>query len=745
MKILYCACIALVLFIVLAVLPAAAATYNATIITQGATVFVGESGLNISGAAMSFNTDPATIAWFPSTAQPTATTPEMTIVLTPPTNISFYVNPADFATRTGNWYCWTWTSSIALYQAPLAFTVADPQLDLKIWDLDQGNDVTGQSVPSGERLTFRLETNGYLVANPSMRPYILQPSWASMSDGSYYGFDPATGFPLPKTAEGFIDIKVKTDQGNILYALYNATGGQAVPLFGMWVNTNPWYWGNTTSGSSLGYYWNTNTLDGIGQKVYPPGTYTVTAEFNLNGIKDNYQNNGADYAGKTVSEARTITLVADTVKIEANKDTVVRRNPFSVTITGRPSTFYWVWVKGTGSMSGGVDDQPPYIPLNQAGVYLGTLYSNYTPQNKGQNISVGHPSTPPGYNYWAMIKTNANGLRTVEFSTSNQTKLQTYTIRVENYSSGEYKSDEVNMKVENGAVTLGAAGNQKYDIGEEIQFSGTNTVNAITYLFLSGPGLPPEGAQLQSTDPRNTAVVNGVASTFAQAAVLSDNTWGWQWQTDGISLVPGLYTIVASTEPVDALHLANASSYASILIVVKNQSIENFIPLYPGWNFVSTPKKLLIGYDTANIFSTVDTAAHSIFFYNASEQRWHSMTIDEKVRPLDGIWIYSNNPTIVTITFDTNSTQTPPSKSLAAGWNAIGFSDTTPTLARDALISVQNKWAILIGYNPLQQKYETSIIKGATDSSHGDQLNMYPTKGYWVYMTEAGEIASIGL
>jgi hypothetical protein len=176
---------------------------------------------------------------------------------------------------------------------------------------------------------------------------------------------------------------------------------------------------------------------------------------------------------------------------------------------------------------------------------------------------------------------------------------------------------------------------------------------------------------------------------------------------------------------------------------VKNQSVENFIPLYKGWNFVSTPKKLHGNDTAANIFSNVDTAGHSIFLYNASEQSWHSMTV-EKVRPLDGIWIYSNTTTIVPVIFDTNPTQTLPTKSLEKGWNAIGFSDTTPTLTRNALISVQNKWAILIGYNPLQQRYETSIIKGATDSSHGDQLNMYPAKGYWVYMTGAGEIAAIG-
>ena len=87
-------------------------------------------------------------------------------------------------------------------------------------------------------------------------------------------------------------------------------------------------------------------------------------------MKDNYKNAGADYTGKTVSAAGTVTLVSDSVKIEANKDSVVRSKPFSVTVTGKPSTTYYVWVKGTNSMNGGYDDQPPMVNINQEKVYI---------------------------------------------------------------------------------------------------------------------------------------------------------------------------------------------------------------------------------------------------------------------------------------------------------------------------------------------------------------------------------------
>ena len=98
------------------------------------------------------------------------------------------------------------------------------------------------------------------------------------------------------------------------------------------------------------------------------GTYTISAESNLNNMKDNYKSGGADYTGKTVSQAYTVTLVSDTVKIEANKDSVVRSKSFSVTVTGKPTTYYYVWVKGNAPSPVGYDDQPPMVVPNQQSI-----------------------------------------------------------------------------------------------------------------------------------------------------------------------------------------------------------------------------------------------------------------------------------------------------------------------------------------------------------------------------------------
>ncbi len=54
------------------------------------------------------------------------------------------------------------------------------------------------------------------------------------------------------------------------------------------------------------------------------------------------------------------------------------------------------------------------------------------------------------------------------FTTDNMTKAQQYTIRVEQNFGGQFKSDEVQVKVEKGAVTIVAARPQ-YSSGEVVQ------------------------------------------------------------------------------------------------------------------------------------------------------------------------------------------------------------------------------------------------------------------------------------
>ncbi len=167
------------------------------------------------------------------------------------------------------------------------------------------------------------------------------------------------------------------------------------------------------------------------------------------------------------------------------------------------------------------------------------------------------------------------------------------------------------------------------------------------------------------------------------------------------------------------------------------------INLYTGWNFVSTPKALADGHNTAGVvFSGVSTGGHSIFTYDAGTMMWYAMTTNTTVKPLDGIWIYSTAPVSVSLTYKNDPLATPPTRDLYTGWNAIGFTDVNPASAKDTLQSVQSQWTQLIGFNGASQIYETSIIKGGS-GSHADTNPMNPFKGYWLFMNAPGTLAAI--
>ncbi|MDO9323869.1 MAG: MEMAR_RS02690 family S-layer glycoprotein, partial [Methanoregula sp.] len=308
---------------------------------------------------------------------------------------------------------------------------------------------------------------------------------------------------------------------------------------------------------------------------------------------------GADYTGKTVSPVGTITLVSDSVKIEANKDSVVRSKSFSVTVTGKPSTVYYMWVKGTSSMTGAYDNQPPMININQEKVVMDNSASvtgsplalSPDPGLAGNNLfENGNAVTIFGdvaaddsavrkVRYYANITTSTSGTRTVEWVTNNWTKAQKYTIRVELNltavgSGAGYKSDEVDVKVEKGAVTIVAAGDQSYYLGEEIKFSGTNTESYKTYLFIMGPNLQPAGSRIQISNPRSLAVSNNDASTFQVVDVNGNNTWSWKWGTANVALDAGTYTIYAVSQPKDysGQHLADAA-FGTVSVIIKKPFI----------------------------------------------------------------------------------------------------------------------------------------------------------------------------
>ncbi|MEN6443670.1 MAG: DUF3821 domain-containing protein [Methanoregula sp.] len=222
-------------------------TDPSAVISAGGTVFIGESGLDITAAVPAGSS----IAWWPPAVDINVTSPTITIL--PPDRSNFYVDPTDFVVYTGNWYVYTGV----LPPGSLAFIVKDPQLDLGIEDVTRGTDITNGAILHGDELGFLINSNL---------------------------FTGAPGTP--------ISIHVLAPGGSTYSSLTNKVG-TTTSLGSVLVSSQPYH---------TGAIW--NTANGL----YPDGVYIVHAECNLNGMKDNYKNAGADYVGKTVSPAYTVTL-----------------------------------------------------------------------------------------------------------------------------------------------------------------------------------------------------------------------------------------------------------------------------------------------------------------------------------------------------------------------------------------------------------------------------------------------------
>jgi len=158
------------------------------------------------------------------------------------------------------------------------------------------------------------------------------------------------------------------------------------------------------------------------------------------------------------------------------------------------------------------------------------------------------------------------------------------------------------------------------------------------------------------------------------------------------------------------------------------------IKLYPGWNFVSTPKKIAAGSNAVEVvFANVDFDHHSSLLYDGQNKTWIQFT-SGVVKPLDGIWVYSKYRVDVPLQFDTTSIPIPPSKLVYRGWNGIGETGVNPISARELLTQVgqlNENWDTLIGINASSHISET-YIRGSTNPYFSDLKLTYPTAGYWL-------------
>ncbi|WP_300985033.1 PKD domain-containing protein [Methanospirillum sp.] len=268
------------------------------------------------------------------------------------------------------------------------------------------------------------------------------------------------------------------------------------------------------------------------------------------------------------------------------------------------------------------------------------------------------------------------------------------------------------------------------------QYGGTGTVTKQG--FITVESCPPVRADFDGT-PRSGDIPLSVR--FTDLSTGNPTMWAWDFGDGATDMVAnpvhiydreGKYTVTLTASNRYGSDTISKSEFISV-----NTPYDDEIPISGGWNFISVPKKLAPGYDTASIFKVVDSGGHSMFQYDTGKHLWHVLDPSSPIKPLEGFWIYSKGTSKVPLRYDTNPVQTPPTAYLKKGWNGIGFTGKTPIEAKFTLLSVEDKWVNCAGFNAQIQQYDQMIIKGSNDGTL-----MYPFRGYWLYMTADGVLAA---
>jgi len=225
-------------------------------ISANSPVFIGEANVDISVALNGCHT----IAWWKNGSDINKATPDKSTQLFPINTVSNLIYHYNFtrefyAGSTGTWYC--------IDQAPYysVFSVEEPQLDIKVWDLDHNVDVTGKSIPKVSNITYRIDTNMYKVLVLKNRPD------RNLDDSPFtVRLNNPNGMPVPSIYTGTM----------------GKPGTQILSFDSKpYVTESPYYWKD-------GGEWDHKARDLQGDTVYPDGTYSFVVSQNLNHMQDNY-------------------------------------------------------------------------------------------------------------------------------------------------------------------------------------------------------------------------------------------------------------------------------------------------------------------------------------------------------------------------------------------------------------------------------------------------------------------------
>ena len=606
------ALLSLVVLAIFAVAPAAAAQSFAVNISTGDTVFIGESGLNIT-AALNGTT---AIAWYSSGSTVGADTPAKVVTLTETQINSFYVDQGTFGNYPGPWYAYT-----DVTDAEFAFYVEKPSLAIGIFREDGTTSIDGKKVIADDYVELKIDSTFATLFERAKTPANnMSVTYDVLAyDYAYYPALETGQYEIVNSTRGIADVDVANETANMTAMGYETvTSGLSTTVAG--VNVYMVTPNSATLDSTIlvpspdynyivpvdlqkqhpdradyfvyaGYpIWNAGRVidnnEVLGHKILT-GEYKFYADINVNGMKDNL----GTITGQTRSNTATVTIDKETVTITADKETVIRNNGFSVKVEGTPKGLYAVWFTGVNGYS--YTEVPAFIQNQDKITYMTYAQAYNTSYKKSTSIASDLPvntyvatgEAPHDYtgNYAVIAELDASGVRNIGILTKEGTKDTTYTIRAQRitnknvlpegslagYATNTQLYDTVKVKVEKGAVTISASGDGSYYLGEEVTLSGTNTDSDDVYLFITGPNLPVNGGMLD--DPKTAphkATIENPENVYTKVNVKTDDTWEYKWDTSGSVLDAGTYTIYATSDFALKDSLSNVK-YDTVSVVIK--------------------------------------------------------------------------------------------------------------------------------------------------------------------------------
>lgn len=247
--------------------------------------------------------------------------------------------------------------------------------------------------------------------------------------------------------------------------------------------------------------------------------------------------------------------------------------------------------------------------------------------------------------------------------------------------------------------------------GEDLYSTALSTPGGSQYKFMTGTS-------------QATAFVAGMASLVMN--------------TDSSLTSPEIRTLmIAHSDAVPALQgKVAAQGRVNLAATLAALSGEDAIPLHQGWNFVSVPRPLASGKDTAQIFGQVSSGGHSVLEY-VHGTGWKTLKASDPVSIMTGYWVYSTKDDSVPLQYAPSPGVV--RKQVQSGWNTWGLPLKEPAKAKTALSSIQSIWKYVVGYDATLQQYESPILNGGSGDQSDDRL-VRPHQGYWLYSAGEGEI-----